>query len=208
MTDAIDLLGGNRVVPVVVIDKVDVAVRLAETLVDAGLNVIEVTLRTEDASASIASIAKAVPEMIVGAGSIRTPSQLTQVKDAGAGFAVSPGSSDMLLRAVELLGMPFIPGAATPSEMIYLYERGYRLQKFFPAELAGGHPFLKAVGGPLPEVRFMPTGGITMDNVQNYLNLKNVQCVGGSWITPAALQAENDFEAIHSLATDAARLSL
>lgn len=208
MTDATDLLGGNRIVPVVVIDNVDVAVRLAETLVDAGLNVIEVTLRTDDALGSIAAIVKAVPEMIVGAGSIRTQSQLTEVKDAGAAFCVSPGSSDLLLRAIELLGMPFIPGAATPSEMIHLYERGYRLQKFFPAELAGGHAFLKAIGGPLPEVRFMPTGGITMDNVQDYLDLKNVLCVGGSWITPTASQAAADFETIHSLATDAARLSL
>jgi len=208
MTDATDLLGGNRIVPVVVIDNVDVAVRLAETLVDAGLNVIEVTLRTDDALGSIAAIVKAVPEMIVGAGSIRSPSQLTAVKDAGAAFCVSPGSSDILLRAVELLSMPFIPGAATPSEMIHLYERGYRLQKFFPAELAGGHAFLKAVGGPLPEVRFMPTGGVTKNNVQNYLNLANVLCVGGSWITPTALQAKEDFEAIQSLATDAARLSL
>lgn len=204
--DATDLVRGNRVVPVVVIDNVDIAVRLAETLVDAGLNVIEITLRTDDALASIASIKKAVPGMIVGAGSIRRPSQLKEVKDAGAAFSVSPGSSDMLLGAAESLSMPFIPGAATPSEMIHLYERGYRLQKFFPAELAGGHAFLKAVGAPLPEVSFMPTGGVTMDNVHDYLNLANVLCVGGSWITPTALQAKEDLEAIHSLAADAVRL--
>ena len=206
--DATDLLRGNPVVPVVVIDNADNAVRLAETLVDAGLHVIEVTLRTDDALVSIAAIAKAVPEMIVGAGSIRKTSQLADVKDAGATFVVSPGFSDALLGAAEALAMPFVPGAVTPSEMIQLYERGYRLQKFFPAELAGGHAYLKSVGAPLPELSFMPTGGITLENVRDYLKLKNVLCVGGSWITPTALQAAEDFEAIHSLATDAARLSL
>ncbi len=206
--DATELLMGYPVVPVVVIDDVDVAVPLAETLSDAGLNVIEVTLRTDDALAAIASIARAVPDMIVGAGSIRRAEQFTEVKDVGAKFAVSPGASDALLDAVDGLGMPFIPGAATPSEMIHLYERGYRLQKFFPAELAGGHAYLKSVGAPLPEVSFMPTGGITADNARHYLSLKNVMCIGGSWITPADLQAKRDFDAIHRLATDAARLGV
>jgi 2-dehydro-3-deoxyphosphogluconate aldolase/(4S)-4-hydroxy-2-oxoglutarate aldolase len=206
--DATELLQGYPVVPVVVIDDVDVSVRLAKTLSDAGLNVIEVTLRTDDALAAIASIARSVPEMIVGAGSIRRAGQFREVKDAGAKFAVSPGASEALLDAAAELSMPFIPGAATPSEMIGLYERGYRLQKFFPAELAGGHAYLKSVGGPLPELQFMPTGGITSDNAHHYLALKNVLCIGGSWITPAELQKKGDFDAIHRLATDAACLGV
>lgn len=206
--DATELLRGRRVVPVVVVDHVDIAVPLAETLMDAGLSVIEVTLRTDDALAAIAAIARAVPEMIVGAGSIRRPQQFTEVQDAGARFAVSPGASDALLAKAEGLGMPFVPGAVTPSEMIGLYERGYRLQKFFPAELAGGHAYLKSVGAPLPEVSFMPTGGITPDNVLQYLALSNVLCIGGSWITPSSLQKKRDFESIHRLATDAARLGV
>lgn len=206
--DATELMRGHRVVPVVVVDHVDIAVPLAETLLDAGLSVIEVTLRTDDALAAIAAIARAVPEMIVGAGSIRRPVQFTEVQDAGARFAVSPGASDALLAKAEDLSMPFIPGAVTPSEMIGLYERGYRLQKFFPAELAGGHAYLKSVGAPLPEVSFMPTGGITPDNVSHYLALSNVLCIGGSWITPSALQKKRDFESVHRLATDAARLGV
>lgn len=208
MTDATSLLGDDRVVPVVVIEDADIAIQLAETLVDAGLGVIEVTLRTDAALAAITSIAKAVPKMTVGAGSIRERTQFAKVQDAGAAFAVCPGSSDPLLAAAEELQMPFVPGATTPSEMIRLYEQGYRLQKFFPAEQAGGRAFLKAVGGPLPEVLFMPTGGITVDNVQSYLELANVMCVGGSWITPTGLQDKHDFDAIHRLATDAARLGV
>ncbi len=206
--DATELLQGHRVVPVVVIDDVDVAVPLAQTLVDAGLNVIEVTLRTDDAIAAIRSIASAVPDMIVGAGSIRRADQFDAVQQAGATFAVSPGASQGLLAAARANGMPFVPGAATASEMLHLYEQGYRLQKFFPAELAGGQPYLKAVGAPLPELSFMPTGGVTIDNAPDYLSLKNVLCVGGSWITPAALQRQRDFDAIRELAVDAARLDV
>jgi len=206
--DATELLQGCPVVPVVVIDDVSVSVRLAETLSDAGLNVIEVTLRTDDALAAIRAIAGSVPAMTVGAGSIRRPQQFAEAKEAGAAFAVSPGASEALLDTADTLGIPFVPGAVTPSEMIGLYDRGYRLQKFFPAELAGGHVYLKAVGGPLPEIGFMPTGGITTANARQYLSLKNVTCIGGSWITPSELQATSDFDAIRRLATDAAHLGV
>ena len=204
--DATELLQGHRVVPVVVVKNAKKAPQLANALLDGGLNVIEVTLRNEDAVAAIAAIAEAVPEMIVGAGSIRNPAQFEAVKRAGATFAVSPGATGELLDTADSLDIPFVPGAATASEMISLYERGYVLQKFFPAEPAGGHAYLKAVGGPLPEVQFMPTGGITPANAARYLELKNVLCVGGSWITPGGLQAEEDFEAIRALAADASRL--
>lgn len=204
--DASNLLAGSKIVPVVVLANADVAVPLAEALLEAGLGVIEVTLRTDDALQGIEQIAKSVPDMVVGAGSLRRPEQFAEVAAAGARFAVSPGSSSRLLAAAADHKMAFIPGAATPSEMIALFEQGYQLQKFFPAELAGGQPFLKAVGAPLPEVCFMPTGGVTPDNAKDYLALKNVACIGGSWITPAKLQANGDFDAIRQIGADAASL--
>ena len=204
--DASNLLADRKIVPVVVLASADVAVPLAEALLEAGLGAIEVTLRTDDALQGIERIAKFVPGMIVGAGSLRRPEQFAEIAAAGARFAVSPGSSQQLLDAAAKYEMPFIPGAATPSEMIALLEHGYQLQKFFPAELAGGRPFLKAVGAPLPEVRFMPTGGVTPENALDYLKLDNVACVGGSWITPVDLQSNGDFDAIRKIGSDAARL--
>jgi 2-dehydro-3-deoxyphosphogluconate aldolase/(4S)-4-hydroxy-2-oxoglutarate aldolase len=204
--DASQLLVASKIVPVVVLANADVAVPLAEALLSIGLNVIEVTLRTDDALQGIEKIAKSVPDMIVGAGSLRRPEQFAEIAAAGAKFAVSPGASQRLLDAATKHEMPFIPGAATPSEMIALFEQGYRLQKFFPAELAGGRPFLKAVGGPLPELRFMPTGGVTPDNAMDYLKLDNVSCIGGSWITPNQHQQSGDFDAIRQIGADAASL--
>jgi len=204
--DASKLLVGSKIVPVVVLASADVAVPLAEALLEAGLGVIEVTLRTDDALQGIEQIAKSVPDMVVGAGSLRRPEQFADTASAGARFAVSPGSSQQLLSAAADHDMPFIPGAATPSEMIALFEQGYQLQKFFPAELAGGRPFLKAVGAPLPEVRFMPTGGVTPVNAMDYLNMSNVACIGGSWITPLGLQVKRDFEAIRQIGSDAVSL--
>jgi len=204
--DASKLLVGSKIVPVVVLASADVAVPLAEALLEAGLGVIEVTLRTDDALQGIEQIAKSVPDMVVGAGSLRRPEQFADTASAGARFAVSPGSSRQLLGAAAKYEMPFIPGAATPSEMIALLEHGYHLQKFFPAELAGGRPFLKAVGAPLPDVRFMPTGGVTPENALDYLKLDNVACVGGSWITPVDLQSNGDFDAIRQIGLDAVNL--
>ena len=204
--DASKLLGGSKIVPVVVLANADVAVPLAEALLEAGLGVIEVTLRTDDALQGIEQIARSVPDMVVGAGSLRRPEQFADIAAAGASFAVSPGSSRQLLTAAADHEMPFIPGAATPSEMIALFEEGYQLQKFFPAELAGGRPFLKAVGAPLPEVRFMPTGGVTPANAMDYLNMSNVACIGGSWITPLELQETGDFDAIRQIGSAAVSL--
>lgn len=205
--DASELLASAKIVPVVVIDDIDTAVPLAECLVEAGIDVIEVTLRTDVGLQAIQRIAAAVPAMTVGAGSIRNTAQVGAVADAGAKFAVAPGATEQLLTAAEAVSMPFIPGVATPSEMLALLQRGYSLQKFFPAELLGGIPFLKAVAAPLPEIRFMPTGGITAKTANDYLALSNVVSVGGSWIAPGELLAAADFAAISSLASEAAQLT-
>lgn len=206
MSSADQLVKGMRVVPVVVIEESEVAVPLAESLLAAGLQAIEVTLRTPAALDAIAAIAVKVPELVVGAGSVRNAAQVSDVVDAGARFGVSPGHSDALLDAVDAAGLPFIPGAVTPSESLTLLDRGYALQKFFPAGVAGGIPYLEAVSGPLPEVRFMPTGGISIVNAPDYLALPNVACIGGSWMVPAAALRERDFDAIATLAKTAAAL--
>ena len=205
--NAAELLAGQRVVPVVVIDDVEDAVPLAKALLENGLAAIEVTLRTEAGLGAIERIASQVPGMLVGAGSVRRAAQVAAVKSAGAAFAVSPGSSDALLEAVADAAMPFVPGAVTASEILGLLDLGYSLQKFFPAELSGGAAFLRAIGAPIPEVSFMPTGGIGPDNAGDYLSLPNVACIGGSWIAPTGLLREGKFAAIAELAAAAAKLT-
>lgn len=204
--NAADLLARQRVVPVVVIDDASDAVPLAKTLLASGLNAIEVTLRTEAGLEAIERISNDLPGMLVGAGSVRRAAQIAEVKSAGAVFAVSPGSSDALLEAAADAELPFVPGAVTASEMLKLLDLGYTLQKFFPAELAGGAAFLKAIGAPIPEVSFMPTGGISPGNAKDYLSLENVACIGGSWIASPALLQGKDFDAIAGLASAAAKL--
>lgn len=204
--NAAELFTGPRVVPVVVIEDADLAVPLAEALLEGGLKAIEITLRTASGLASIEKVASGVPDMLVGAGSVRFAEQVAEVQNAGARFAVCPGSSSALLDAVDAAKLPFIPGAVTASEVLNLLQHGYTLQKFFPAELAGGAKYLKALGAPIPEVSFMPTGGISPQNAADYLNLKNVACLGGSWIVPPAMLAEGDFDGIRKLAAEAAHL--
>lgn len=204
--DASKLLKGYRVVPVVAIDNPDLAVPLAEALLAAGIGIIEITLRTATAMQSIKNVVKQVPDMLVGVGSIRHAHQFAEVAAAGVKFAVSPGASTALVDAAVAAKLPFIPGAATPSEMIKLLAAGYTLQKLFPAEVVGGISMLKSVAGPIPEVRFMPTGGISVDMAADYLALSNVACIGGSWIAPSALIEARDFAAIGKLAAAAARL--
>jgi 2-dehydro-3-deoxyphosphogluconate aldolase/(4S)-4-hydroxy-2-oxoglutarate aldolase len=203
-----ELLAGIRIVPVVVIDEIETAAPLAETFLEAGIKAIEITLRTEAGLDAIHAVAERVPDMLVGAGSLRTPDQVEDVKAAGARFGVSPGSTPTLVRAARDADLPFVPGAVTASEMLTLFEQGVLLQKFFPAELAGGAAYLKAVGAPLREVTFMPTGGIGPDNVGSYLSLPNVSCIGGSWLAPGDLLAARDFDGIRALARDAARLAV
>lgn len=204
--NAAELLRGHRVVPVVVIDDAQKAVTLAKTLLDAGLHAIEVTLRTPAALDAIRRIAREVPELVVGAGSVRHAAQVAEIVGAGARFGVCPGSSPELLDAVDNAALPFIPGAITPSETLALLERGYSLQKFFPAELSGGAQYLKGIAAPVPEAHFMPTGGVTVTNAPQYLALDNVSCIGGTWIAPAHALAASDFAAIAELAREAAAL--
>lgn len=200
--DVSKLLAGIRIVPVVVIEDPDRACPLAEYFLQAGINTIEVTLRTDTALESISRIANKVPDMIVGAGSLRSSSQVQDVVNAGARYAVAPGSTSNLLDAAENANLPFIPGAVTASEMLLLLERGYKVQKFFPAESAGGIDYLKSVGGPIPEVSFVPTGGVTPQLAKDYLALDNVFAVGGSWIAPGDLLRKGDFDAILGRARD------
>ena len=204
--NAAGLLRGIRVVPVVVIDDAEQAVPLAQTLLDAGLRAIEVTLRTPAGLEAIRRIAAEVPDMIVGAGSVRHAGQVDDVVSAGGRFGVCPGSSPRLLEAVDAAGLAFIPGAITPSESLALLERGYSLQKFFPAELSGGVQYVRGISAPIPEVRFMPTGGITMENASAYLALDNVSCIGGTWIATPGTVASSDFDTISRLARAAATL--
>ncbi|MBB6121621.1 bifunctional 4-hydroxy-2-oxoglutarate aldolase/2-dehydro-3-deoxy-phosphogluconate aldolase [Nocardiopsis algeriensis] len=201
-----DILDLAPVMPVVVIDDLEAAVPLARALVAGGLPGIEVTLRTPAALSAIERIAAEVPEAVVGAGTVVTPDQARAASDAGARFLVSPGCTASLASAMADTGLPFLPGASTASEAMALLERGLTELKFFPAEASGGAAFLKSLLGPLPQVRFCPTGGITSASAPDYLALANVGCVGGSWLTPAALVAEGAWDRIEALAREAAAL--
>ena len=200
------LLDRVPVVPVVVVDDLAHAVPLARALVDGGLPVIELTLRTPVALEAIRAIADEVPEILLGAGTVVTPGQAKEARDAGAQFLVSPGSTPSLLGAMADTGLPFLPGTATVSEVLAVLEAGFVDMKFFPAEASGGAAFLKAVGAPVPAARFCPTGGITAASAPSYLALLNVGCVGGSWITPAAALATGDWARVERLAREAAAL--
>ncbi|MFJ4694857.1 bifunctional 4-hydroxy-2-oxoglutarate aldolase/2-dehydro-3-deoxy-phosphogluconate aldolase [Streptomyces sp. NPDC088766] len=195
------------VVPVVVVADVADAVPLARALVAGGLPAIEVTLRTPVALDAIREIAGAVPGAVVGAGTVLTPEQVTDCRAAGARFLVSPGWTDVLLTAMRASGLPFLPGVSTASEVVALLERGVREMKFFPAQAAGGTPYLRSLAGPLPQARFCPTGGIGPDNAAEYLSLPNVGCVGGSWMVPADAVAARDWTRVTDLARAASRLT-
>jgi 2-dehydro-3-deoxyphosphogluconate aldolase/(4S)-4-hydroxy-2-oxoglutarate aldolase len=194
------------VVPVLVIHDVAHARPLAQALVAGGLPALEVTLRTPVALAAIAEMAQ-VAGGVVGAGTLLTPADVQDAKAAGAKFGVSPGATDILLDACESADLPLLPGAATSSEVMRLLERGYSVQKFFPAEANGGAPALKSIGGPLPQVSFCPTGGVSLTNAPNYLSLPNTLCVGGSWIVPQNLIDAGDWDGITELARQAAALA-
>lgn len=194
------------VVPVVVIHELAHAVPLARALVAGGTPAIEVTLRTPVALDAIRAIATEVEDAKVGAGTVLSPRELAAVARAGAQFAVSPGCTPALLDAAAYSSVPLLPGAATASEVMALLERGYTLQKCFPAAAIGGAALLKSWAGPLPAARFCPTGGITADNAREYLALPNVVCVGGSWLTPRALVEAGDWQAIEALARAACGL--
>jgi 2-dehydro-3-deoxyphosphogluconate aldolase / (4S)-4-hydroxy-2-oxoglutarate aldolase len=193
------------VVPVLVIDDAGIAQALAEALVAGGLPALEVTLRTPAALDAIREMAR-VEGGVVGAGTLLTPEDVLAAKEAGALFGVSPGATERLLQAAEDADLPLLPGAATASEAMWLLERGYTVQKFFPAEASGGAAALKAIGGPIPQVRFCPTGGVTLANARDYLSLSNTLCVGGSWVAPKDRIEAGDWDAIEALAREAAGL--
>ncbi|MGR3374572.1 bifunctional 4-hydroxy-2-oxoglutarate aldolase/2-dehydro-3-deoxy-phosphogluconate aldolase [Pseudooceanicola nanhaiensis] len=193
------------VIPVITIHDAKDAKPLAEALVAGGLPVLEVTLRTGAALEAIRAMA-GVAGGYVGVGSLLTPEQVSQAVAAGATFGVSPGATDRLLTAAEQAGLPMLPGAATASEAMALLERGYRVQKFFPAEASGGARAIKGIGAPIPGILFCPTGGVTPGNAGEYLALDNIACVGGSWVCPEKLIAAGDWRAIEDLAREAAAL--
>jgi 2-dehydro-3-deoxyphosphogluconate aldolase / (4S)-4-hydroxy-2-oxoglutarate aldolase len=193
------------VIPVLVIHDLAHARPLAEALVAGGLPVLEVTLRTPVALQAIAEMAK-VPGGIVGAGTLLTPADVSAAVQAGATFGVSPGATDTLLDACEAADLPLLPGIATASEAMALLERGYSVQKFFPAEANGGAKALKAIGAPLPQIRFCPTGGVSLANAGSYLSLSNTLCVGGSWVAPLDLLERGDWAGVEALAREAAAL--
>ena len=193
------------VVPVLVIEDLAHAKPLAQALVKGGLPALEVTLRTPVALDVIRAMAE-VPGGRVGAGTLLTPADVKAAKAAGATFGVSPGASERIIAACEDEGLPLLPGAATASEIMALLEKGFTVQKFFPAEQAGGAAYLKSIGSPIPQVKFCPTGGISLKIAPDYLALKNILCVGGSWVAPKEAMAKGDWAAITQLAAEAATL--
>lgn len=206
LPDVADLPLHGPVIPVIVIDRVEDAVPLARALVDGGVRVLEVTLRTHSALAAIEAIARAVPEAIVGAGTLRMPADARAARDAGSRFAVSPGYTQLLSRACSDIGLPLLPGVATASEVMAATGDGHRFLKFFPAAAAGGPLLLDTWAGPFADVTFCPTGGVTRETAAQWLGLSNVCVVGGSWLTPRDAVAAGDWARITRLARDAAAL--
>ncbi|NUS13265.1 MAG: bifunctional 4-hydroxy-2-oxoglutarate aldolase/2-dehydro-3-deoxy-phosphogluconate aldolase [Streptomyces sp.] len=200
------VLGLAPVIPVVVVEDAADAVPLARALLDGGLGAIEITLRTPAALDAIQAVAHGVPGAVVGAGTVLTPDHAAAAEAAGARFLVSPGWTDALLDAMCGTGLPYLPGVSTASEVLTLLERGVTDMKFFPAEAAGGAPFLGSLVSPLPRARFCPTGGIDAARAARYLALPNVACVGGSWMVPRDLLAARDWAGVTALAKEAAAL--
>ncbi|WP_299917599.1 bifunctional 4-hydroxy-2-oxoglutarate aldolase/2-dehydro-3-deoxy-phosphogluconate aldolase [uncultured Roseobacter sp.] len=202
-----EICGLAPIVPVLVVKDAGHARPLAKALVAGGLPALEVTLRTPAALEAISEMAK-VPGGVVGAGTLVTAQDVKNAKAAGAKFGVSPGATDALLDACEAEDLPLLAGAATASEAMRLFERGYDVLKFFPAEASGGAPALKAIGGPLPQISFCPTGGVSPKNADSYLSLPNVICAGGSWVAPADMVLAGDWTGIEALARDASTLKV
>ncbi len=192
----IEVLQISPIVPVVVIENIKDAVPLAQSLIEGGIQIIEVTLRSSCALEAIELIAKNVPKMCVGAGTILNPTQLEQAQNRGAEFLISPGLTIKLLEYAKKKDMPLIPGVSSSSEVMQALELSYNALKFFPAEYCGGVKLLNAFNGPFKGVKFCPTGGISADNMHSYLNLENVLCVGGSWLTPKNLIQNKEWDKI------------
>lgn len=206
MNNTLELAGHGPVIPVIVIQRLEDAVPMAQALVAGGVRVLEVTMRTPVALAAIEAIARAVPGAIVGAGTIRSAADARAAKDAGSLFGVSPGYTAEVGAACRDAGLPLLPGVATASEVMAAQADGLRFLKFFPATAAGGIPMLKALAGPFPDVSFCPTGGITPESAPQFLALTNVRVCGGSWLTPADAVAAGDWARITQLAKAASAL--
>lgn len=206
-TTGAELMRVSPVIPVVVLHDAEQAVPLAQALFRGGIEMVEITLRTEASMDAIERIAAEVPDIIVGAGTVLDPALAWDAARRGAQFLVTPGSPVALTDAAIGTGLAVLAGASTLTEMMTLREKGIVAQKFFPAEASGGPRYLKAVHGPLPDLEFCPTGGVTADNASDYLALPNVPCVGGSWLTPDDAVAEGDWARIEKLAAEAAALA-
>ena len=200
------LLRRAAIIPVLIIEEAGEAVPLARGLAAGGLDVLEITLRTPAAADAIRAIRDALPDLVVGAGTVLEPRQLSLSEELGCAFAVCPGTAPALLAAARDHAIPLLPASATPSEAMLLLEQGYSVQKFFPAEACGGARYLSAVASPLPGIRFCPTGGITETNARDYLALPNVSAVGGSWMAPRQHIADRNWGAVTAAARSAAAL--
>jgi 2-dehydro-3-deoxyphosphogluconate aldolase/(4S)-4-hydroxy-2-oxoglutarate aldolase len=203
----LEIFATQRIVAVVTIERAADALPLADALGAGGVRVIEITLRSDAACSAIERIAKARPDAMVGAGTVRNARGLRAARDAGARFVVSPGFTQALHAEAAEAGLPWLPGVATASEILLAQEAGHALLKFFPAEAAGGPRALRAFASVFPEARFCPTGGVTVENLRGYLELPNVACVGGTWLAPAALMAGQQWSKIQDLAAAAAALA-
>jgi 2-dehydro-3-deoxyphosphogluconate aldolase/(4S)-4-hydroxy-2-oxoglutarate aldolase len=196
------------VVPVMVVERIEDAVPLAQALYNGGLKVLEITLRTPCALDAISAMVEALPEdAVIGAGTIITPDDLEKAVKAGSKFLVSPGTTPALIEAAKSSSVPLLPGVATPTEAMNLLVQGFSCLKFFPAEAAGGVAMLKSIGGPLPQITFCPTGGIDLAKAPSYLALPNVACVGGTWMAPKELMKAGRWDEIERLAREAASLT-
>jgi 2-dehydro-3-deoxyphosphogluconate aldolase / (4S)-4-hydroxy-2-oxoglutarate aldolase len=206
ITNTLELAALGPVIPVIVLQRVQDAVPMAQALVAGGVRVLEVTLRTPAGLAGIEAIARAVPEAVVGAGTIRSAADARAAKDAGSVFGVSPGYTAAVGAACRDIGLPLLPGVATSSEVMAAMADGLNFLKFFPATAAGGIPMLKALAGPFPDIAFCPTGGITPETAPQFLALPNVKVCGGSWLTPADALERGDWARITALAQAASAL--
>lgn len=202
----LDIMRTSPVIPVIAIDNPDHAVPLARALVAGGIRVLEVTLRTEHGLSAIRAMAEQVPDAIVGVGTLTQPEEFRAAREAGAVFGVSPGLTPSLIDAAKSSGLPLLPGVMSPSEVMAAREAGFRQLKLFPAVPAGGVGMLNAIAGPLPDVTFCPTGGISQETAAKFLECKNVACVGGSWLTPKEALRNGDWQMITELAAAANRL--
>ncbi|WP_086981205.1 bifunctional 4-hydroxy-2-oxoglutarate aldolase/2-dehydro-3-deoxy-phosphogluconate aldolase [Vibrio aphrogenes] len=196
----------SPVVPVMVINELDDAVPMAKALASGGINIFEITLRTPAALAAITAIRAALPDALVGAGTVINTQQYDDAVAAGAQFIISPGYSEVLLKHAKESSVALIPGVATPSEIVTALEHGYDHLKFFPAEANGGAPALKSISGPLPQVKFCPTGGISPKNIADYRAIKSVATVGGSWMLPNDVLESKDWAKVEQLAKEAVNL--